>query len=199
MSHIYITPFLLQAIAFVYYKQGFWDRAVRTFNESLNIRLKQQNPDSGDIAVVLHNIAAVYLEMGETDKAIKFYEQTLFHEYNAPNKEGIDVVRTLQCLAQLYQMNDDLDIALKCYEEAVEYSCQNISEKETSIQVSRLYSYIGNIHIQKGDTDKAIEAYVIALSLNRHCVGIDDCSIIISDGLALYEVLREQGEAAAAA
>ena len=135
--------------------------------------------------------------MGQTDKAIEFYEQTLFHEYRAPNKKKTDVVGTLQCLAQLYQLNGDLDIALKRYEEAVEY-CQKYSDKETSSQVARLYSYVGNIHIEKGDTDKAMEAYVVALRLNR-LVGIDDCSVIITDGLALYEVLREHGEVAPAA
>ena len=186
-------------MGFMYCNQCLWDRAIRAFNDSLSIQINQQNPDAGEIAAVLYKIAAVYLEVGDTGKAIDFYEETLlYHDYNAPNKKMNDlVVRTLQCLAQLYQLNGDLDIALKRYKEAIEYSLKN-SDKETSSQVARLYSYVGNIHIEKGDTDKAMEAYVVALRLNR-LVGIDDCSVIITDGLALYEVLREHGEVAPAA
>ena len=161
--------------------------------------MKQENPDSSDIAVVIHNIAVVYLEMGETDKAIESYEQTLFHEYKALNKERTDVAETLRSLAKLHELDGDLDLALKRYEEAVEY-CEKNPKDKTSIQVATLYSYIGNIHIEKGNVDKAMEAYAAALRLN-HIVDGDDfqCSAIITYGLALVDVLREHGEAAAAA
>ena len=136
--------------------------------------------------------------MGETDKAIEFFEQTLYHEYNAPCNKKVDVVSTLQSLGELYQVNGDLEIALEHYKEAVEY-CQKNSNKETISQLSRLYCYIGNIHIEKVDTDTAMETYAMALRLNC-LVGIDhDCSVIISDGLVLFEALREYGEKTAPA
>ena len=188
-------------MGFMYCNQCLWDRAIRAFNDSLSIQINQQNPDAGEIAAVLYKIAAVYLEVGDTGKAIDFYEETLlYHNYNAPNKKMNDlVVRTLQCLAQLYQLNGDLDIALKRYKEAIEYSLKN-SDKETSSQVVRLlYSNVGDIYIEKGDVDKAMEAYAMALRLNR-LAGIDeDFVVTLTDGLAMYEVLREQGEAAPAA
>ena len=129
--------------------------------------------------------------MGETNKAIETFEQTLFHEYNSSNKKKTDIVGTLQCLAQLHELNGNLDIALKCYKEAVEY-CQKNSDKEVSSQVARLYSYIGNIHIEKGDNCKAMEAYVMASRISR-LGDFDDCIVIIADGLALCEVLKQHG------
>ena len=181
----------------VYFKQGLLDIAISTFKNSLSIRLQQQKYDAADIAVVLFNIAAIHLEKGETDKAINVYKQTLDYEYKATNKTKTDIVATLQCLAQAHQLRGDLAEAVEYYEEAVAY-CVSSPNIKPNVQIVELLSCIGNIYLEIGNTDKAMEAYTMVLRINQ-ITGIDDHINIVTDGMEFYELIKEHGENAPAA
>lgn len=167
------------------------------FKDSLDIRLKQEKPNSNDISVVLFNIAAVYLEIGETDMAIHYYEQTLNHEYDSSNKDAIDILATLKCLARIHQSQGDLDEALVYYNEAVSLLLETL-DNSPSTEVATLMSCIGNIYLQKGEVDKAREAYIEALRINDH-QGVDGITHIVSDGINIHDVLNSSSQSAAAA
>ena len=194
---ILISLFYTQAIGLIHFKQGLLDLAIGTFKESLEIRLKQDKPDSGDIAVVLFNIAAIYFEIGEIDKSIDFYKQTLLHESKASKEKQTDIIATLQRLAEIYEQIGEFNKALEYYEEAVVY-CINNPENRPTVQVSRLLNSVGTIYLQMGDTTHAVEAFVKATRIN-HLAGIEESNHVVHNKIDICDAIITYSEAAAAA
>lgn len=129
--------------------------------------------------------------------AIEYYTQTLHHENNASNDNKADKLATLKCLAQIHISQGDLDEALVYYNEAVSVLLQML-DNSPNTEVANLMSSIGNIYLQKGEIEKAREAYVEALRINTS-EGVDDLSNIVSDGLNMHDVMKESCQSAPAA
>lgn len=187
----------LNALGLIYFKQGLLDLAVCNFKDSLDIRLKQKNANSSDISVALFNIAAVYLELGEVDMATHYYKQTLHYESDSSSDYDADKFTTLKCLGEIHQNQGDLDEALVYYNEAVAVLLQML-DNVPNTEVANLVSSIGSIHLQKGEMEKAMEAYVYALRINTS-EGVNDLSNIETDGLNIYDLMKKSCQSAAAA
>ncbi|CAF4687816.1 unnamed protein product, partial [Didymodactylos carnosus] len=61
----------------VYKNQGDYEKALKYYEKSLEIKLISLPPNHPDIATTYNNIGLVYDNQGDYEKALKYYEKDL--------------------------------------------------------------------------------------------------------------------------
>ncbi len=101
------------------YANGSYDNAVKLFNTSLQIRNKNNGPNSVLVANVLTNLGAIKIQFGSYDQAVEYYQKA----ESAYLREGENKLRQLASvqanLAICFNNKGDFEKAMTYYENAI--------------------------------------------------------------------------------
>ncbi|KAG7357037.1 tetratricopeptide repeat protein [Nitzschia inconspicua] len=185
----------LNAMGLILFKQGRHEICMWCFRECLGIRRKLFGPDHRDVAMAWYNLASVSLETGDDEIALQQYEEALRVEKMSLGDEHPDIILTMIHLGQVKQQCGLLNEAIATFEEAL---CIQRSQPEgDQMLAARIYNFIGNCLLQKGDILNMMKAFAEAsrISLRMRCFG-ESLSI---NGYNLYGLSKLHPECAPAA
>ena len=173
----------LNSVGLVLFKQDMFELARNCFVESLRIRRKVLGESHRDVAILWYNIATIYFETGEDDLAIQFYKETLRVERESLGYDHPDVILTLQHIGQVLQKLGRLGEAVKFFSEALELERQAAhGKKEAGSEIGKILNFIGNVHLQQGNTKEMMDCYIEASRIyeaNRYgAQGLEETLVI---------------------
>jgi tetratricopeptide (TPR) repeat protein len=185
----------LNAIGLVLFKQCLYELCMRYFHECLEIRRKLFGADHGDVAMVWYNLASVSFETGDDETALERYEEALRVERVSLGDDHPDIILTMVHLGQVKQQCGLLDEALATFEEALRIH-KSQPEKDR-MQEARIYNFIGNCLLQKGDIPNMMFAFAAAsrMLMSTRCDG----EPLAIKGYNLYGLSKLHPECAPAA
>ncbi|CAF3916699.1 unnamed protein product [Didymodactylos carnosus] len=144
-------------IGLVYGNQGDYEKALKSYEKSLEIRLTALPPNHPDIATTYNNIGSVYDSQGDHEKALKSYEKSLEIRLAALPPNHPSIATTYNNIASVYDSQGDYEKALKYYEKDLEISL--ISLPPNHPDIARTYNNIGLVYGNQGDYEKALKSY----------------------------------------
>jgi len=150
---------VLQAMGVAYYLIPRYDDALRSFNESLEIK-KRLDMKKG-IAESLEMIATVQDLTGKSDLAFKNYNDALSIMRDLGDKQGTGNILT--DLGAFQQEHGKYDEALKLYKESLQIQMDTHNDANQGLVLSN----IGNAYLAKGDFDNARTYFTQALEVRQ--------------------------------
>mmetsp|Transcript_20361 Transcript_20361/g.31012 ORF Transcript_20361/g.31012 Transcript_20361/m.31012 type:complete len:179 (-) Transcript_20361:328-864(-) len=169
--------------------------ALDVFLTSLSIRRALLGSTHRDVATILYNIATVQLASGDEDEALKTFEETLRVERSALGVNDLgDIVITLRHIAQILKARGNLDEALAHLNEALCVQSRIVGAADDNVIIGQILNQMGNIHLQRCETKKAMELYCRSLRIFRKA-GRTDSEMLI-EGLNFYNMAVCHPEAA---
>ena len=113
----------------------------------------------------LNNLANTYGQWGQYVKALNMYDKVRQYFETADFTEGLGWLNF--SIARLYKQISDYEHALKHSQLALEYYQQISKSTGDSSGILICYGQLGDIYIQIGDLDKALEYHQVALRLRQ--------------------------------
>jgi eukaryotic-like serine/threonine-protein kinase len=150
---------VLQAMGVAYYVIPRYDDALKSFNESLEIK-KRLDMKKG-IADSLEMIATVQDLTGKSNLAYKNYTQALSIMKDIGDKQGTGDL--LVDLGAFQQEHGKYDEALKLFKESLQIQIDTHNEVNQGLALSN----IGNAYLAKGDFDNARTYFAQALEVRE--------------------------------
>ena len=151
--------------------------ALKYLKKSLRIRQKYSNPNTSDVAVSLYNVALIYQKLHRYGKALKYFRKALRIEREMHGFDYQDVPTTLTSIGEVLTILGRKDIALESFEKAL-LIIERKSIEDNSILVAKLLNYIGNIYLQRGDTNVSMSMFVKASRIYREA-DLSDANIAV--------------------
>ncbi|CAF0982705.1 unnamed protein product [Didymodactylos carnosus] len=149
----------------VYDNQADYEKALKSYEKSLEIYLISLPPNHPDIAATYNNIGQVYNHQGDYEKALKSYEKSLKIYLISLPPNHPDIATTYNNIGSVYDKQGDYEKALKSYEKSVEIKL--ISLPPNHPDTATTYNNIGSVYYKQGDYEKALKSYEKALSIVR--------------------------------
>jgi len=150
---------ILQATGVAYQVLKRYDDALRSLNDSLD--LKRKLGMKKGIADSLEMIASTDALMGKQDLALKNYNDALNLRKELGDKAGTGDV--LNDLAQFYDDHGQFDQALKLFKEALQVETDVGNENQQGLALNN----IGNTYLFKGDYENARTYFGQALAIRE--------------------------------
>ncbi len=151
--------FALNYIGVVHYERGEYDRALKSYEKSLEIREKRG--DQKGIAGSFNNIGNVHWRMGEYDRALKSYERSLELSEKTGDQEFTAI--HLGNIGVVHFDRGEYDRALEYYERSLEIR-EEIGDQEG---IALTLNSFGNVHTERGEYDRALEYYERSLGISE--------------------------------
>ena len=191
---------MLNAIGIIRFKAGNLDLAIASFEDSLRIRRSLAKPcASHEIATLVFNIAAMHMESGDSSKSLEYLKEALDLELADSSSNPLDILNTLQRIGVLHNKRGELDEALQYFEQGVTIGLNaDFSGTVPLTEVAKFFSFVGNVHLQRGDTGNAVTFFTKAMRTNR-LAGVSEHSNLVVDGLCMYDLSKAHRSCAAAA
>lgn len=183
----------LNNIAFIYYNQGSYVRALDYYRRCMETDSSVRQKIS-----VFANVASIYVKIGDYANAVDYYvraynmhSRSLITAGHASEMDTIVLISMLNNIAIAYVAMSDYDKALENY--------RHMQELNKHIQYSLLNVYslrgIGKCLLMKKDYTAAINSYKEALALNVK-KGLDTREVLVELG-NIYLEMGDINEAAA--
>jgi serine/threonine protein kinase/Flp pilus assembly protein TadD len=150
---------VLQAMGIGYYSIPRYEDALKSFEESLEIK-RRLNMQKG-IAESLDMMATIQDLTGHSDLALKNYTDALSIQRALGNKQGIGDVSL--DLGAFQEEHGKFDQALKYYKESLQIQIETHNETNQSLVLNN----IGGAYESKGDLDNARTYFTQALALRE--------------------------------
>jgi tetratricopeptide (TPR) repeat protein len=166
----YTCSTILNAIGVIWYKQGVLDVALKTFQDSLDIR-RNKNCQDRDLAIVLYNKACVELDMGNVSQALIDLIESLHDDLAHSSIDVHSMFSALEMIGYIFEKQGDFDQALTYFFKGVSFGISNATIPLSDI--AKLLSHIGGIYLQRGDDENAIEVFTEIGRLNWND-GVDE-------------------------
>ncbi len=145
----------LNNLGLIFWHKGEFERAVKYFKESLNIRKDLQ--DEFRIAASYNNLGLLLWEMGDLSSALSYQEESLKIKEKIQDERGKGV-----SYLNLGLINFDLGD----WEKAMESYFRALAIKEKQgekVDIGLLYNNIGEIFLKMGNSQKAKDYFLTAL------------------------------------
>lgn len=153
-------------------KAGQWEKAVRCWENALDIRLQVLGEHHADVANTWNNLGIALGKMCDYHRAMACLNQaleirTLIH-YNNNNNGGagwrnnnqdLEIAATLQNIGNIFQQMKDYNGALACFEQA---KMTQLAWKE-HVLVARTCTAVGRLHAEHLNLEEALASYKDAL------------------------------------
>lgn len=166
----YTCSTILNAVGVLWHKQGVLDVALKTFQDSLDIRRNKKCQDR-DLAIVLYNKACVELDMGNISQALIDLIESLHDDLAHSSIDVHSMFSALEMIGYIFEMQGDFDQALTYFFKGVAFGISHSTIPLSDI--AKLLSHIGGIYLQIGDDANAIEVYTEIGRLNWND-GVDE-------------------------
>jgi CHAT domain-containing protein/Tfp pilus assembly protein PilF len=142
-----------------YYLVGRFDKAIKYYEEALDIARKLGQEDN--VSNGLNNIGNIYKSWHQYETAIKYYEEALGFDRKLGMEEKVAIL--LNNISEIYDFMGQYDRAIKYYKEALDIDRRLRLEDNVSIGLNN----IGNIYKSRGQFDTAIKYYEEALDIDK--------------------------------
>jgi tetratricopeptide (TPR) repeat protein len=152
-------PSFVGSLGIIFYSVGDFDKALRYYNETLEIDRKI-GYKQGE-ASQLGNIGIIFRAKGDLDQALKYLEDALEIHRKIGYKQG--EASQLGNIGIIFSDKGDLDQALKYHKDALEIHRQIGYKQGEANQLGN----IGIIFRAKGDLDQALKYLEDALEIHR--------------------------------
>ncbi|CAF1390910.1 unnamed protein product [Didymodactylos carnosus] len=144
-------------IGLVYHQQGDYEKALKSYEKSLEIYLISLPPNHPYIATTYNNIGMVYNKQSDYEKALKSYEKFLEIRLISLPPNHPDIATTYNNIGSLYNKQSDYEKALKSYEKFLEIYLISLPPNHPSIATT--YNNIGSLYDKQSDYEKALKSY----------------------------------------
>ncbi len=141
-------------IGSVYYKQDNLDEAKKYYKRSL--RIKETLNDSLRMTTDINNLARIFRETGQLDSAVTYLDRSL--AINLATGATNKLIGSYRDLAQLQIRLGNGELALEYALKTVEYA----EEYNSFADLERAYEVLYDAYNFLGDSEKALENYIIA-------------------------------------
>lgn len=147
-------------LGWINYRLGVWDKAFRYSRDAYLMGLDQS--DKAEVAMTLNNLGAIYYQQTNYEEAIKKFKEA----YNIGKElnDSYIIIRSLNNIALNYSKTEMLDSAMFFAQEAIKENKAAGSIYFTSF-TNRV---IGDVYLAKGEIEKAIETFNVALNVASH-------------------------------
>ncbi|CAF3559561.1 unnamed protein product, partial [Adineta steineri] len=145
--------------------QGDYEKAIRYYEQGLEIEQKTLSPHHLSLAISYNNIGMVYNNMGEYSKALSFYEKALEIREKALPSNHPDLATSYNNIGNVYDDMEEYSTALSFYEKALEIREKTLPANHPSLATS--YNNIGMVYSNMGEYSKALSFYEKALEIDK--------------------------------
>jgi tetratricopeptide (TPR) repeat protein len=172
----------LNNIGTTYYKVNL-DEALKYFEYAMEIKvIKENEPNSFDVAIFSDNIGAVYKSQGKLDEALHFFTRSLKIKRQYPEHPNYipNLAIALKRVGVIYYSQGKFEEALKSYKEVCD-----IRKKlaPNSLDVAAILDNIGSVYKSQGKLDEALKNYQEAYGIIKELAPNSLDVAIVSDNM----------------
>lgn len=146
----------------LYFMQGKYDRALRSYNEVLST-YKKIGADDPQAANMLHNLGLCHFRVGPYRRAKTSLKQSLKIKKAQQDAEpNLDVASTYHLLGVVLTAMGQFDSALKCLAASLRIRQKDLGESSASthhLLVLNTRLAIGEVHRHRGELDEAMSIF----------------------------------------
>ncbi|CAF1063376.1 unnamed protein product [Didymodactylos carnosus] len=150
-------------IGLVHDNQGDYEKALKSYEKSLEIKLISLPPNHPDIAATYNNMGLVHKNQGDYEEALKTYEKSLEIKMISLQQNHPSIATTYNNIGEVHDNQGDYEKALKSYEKALEIYLISLPPNHPSIAAT--YNNIGLVYNNQGDYEKALKSYEKSLEI----------------------------------
>jgi tetratricopeptide (TPR) repeat protein len=143
----------------IYIRQGKYEEAVKSLDESLKIG--QNLVDERGIASSFHGIAEIYKRQSKYGEALRLYNESLKILEKLGDKKG--VAWTLGQIAHIHSLSGDYDVALREYEKSHKIRTELVDMEGVAYTIEK----IAEIREKFGELEKALKLYEESLRIRK--------------------------------
>lgn len=168
-----------------YLRKGEFDRAMKLFNEALDVFTSEPRTEGKDIAIVLNGIGNVHKTRGELNDALPVYMRSLemFERIGSPKEIALLLGNVAGVLTGMGKLD-----------EALEYFNQSLEMRERIgdiLGIAQTQNNLGVTYQDKGELDKALEHFGNGLEIAEKLGSKVGISIILYNTGNLYYLKGE--------
>jgi tetratricopeptide (TPR) repeat protein len=184
--------FLLNETAFTLKSLGYYETAIKYYEEALSIDRSIYGQSHPIVARDLNNLGTTLRKLSETEKALGYYEEALRIVQESPGDKPTDIVASLlDNLGSTWSGKGDYRKAIEYHNQALEAWKKLYNEKRPNAAIT--LNNLGAAWQALGKLDKAAEHYKQALSIDLSVYGKNH--IEVATGLNnLGAVCYDQGD-----
>ena len=138
----------LNKAAFEFARQGYYDKSLNSFFESLSLRQKLYGETNNKLASTYLGIGVIYKNLGQLDFALKYYKQAEINYKTPP-------IVLYTNIGSVYQSKFDYSNALLYYDKALAIAKANSGTSKEDI--AGIYYNIADIFYYTNKYDQALE------------------------------------------
>ncbi|MCD4729632.1 MAG: tetratricopeptide repeat protein [Bacteroidales bacterium] len=154
----------------VYHSKNLFDKAIRFYKKSLNIKLKTFGKDyHSDIAITYNNIGLSYESIGKYDTAVIYIQQALSILKNTKKVDNLYLASTYNNLGYVNESKGDIDKAIEYYYQALSIFLHIYEDNHPYL--ASIFINIGSIHGLNGKYDTALSFFNKALPISLNAYG----------------------------
>mmetsp|Transcript_2135 Transcript_2135/g.6166 ORF Transcript_2135/g.6166 Transcript_2135/m.6166 type:complete len:1308 (-) Transcript_2135:156-4079(-) len=142
----------------LYFMQGKYDRALRSYNEVLSI-YKKVGANDPQAATMLHNLGLCHFRVGPYSRAKTSLKQALKIKKAQQSEPNFDIASTYHLLGIVLTAMGQFDSAMKCLVAALRIRQKELNESAASahhLSVLNTRLAIGEVHRHRGKLDEAM-------------------------------------------
>jgi len=140
----------------LYFLQGKFDRALRSYNEVLSTH-KKLGADDPQAATMLFNIGLIYYRIGPYSKAKSSLKQALKIKKAQQAEASLDIAATYHLLGVVLTAMGQFDSAMKCLVSSLRIRQKELGESSSNhLSILNTRLAIGEVHRHQGKLDEAM-------------------------------------------
>ena len=175
----------------IQYKQGEYSKAIVSFGNALEIRVRILPSDHPHLATSYNSLGGAHYSNGDGSKALCFYEQALDIRQRSLPAHHPSLATTYNNIAILSSQMGDHTKALSYYEKMLDIEERTLPCLHPDLATS--YNNIGGLYNDMNDHAKALSFYHKALDIRRKAlpVGHPDLAESLDNIGSVYRSLTE--------
>jgi tetratricopeptide (TPR) repeat protein len=142
---------ILNSLGGVYQRQGDFNRAISTFEQSRQI--SEEQGDERGLAMVLNSLGSVYQRQGDFNRAISTFEQSRKILKEQGDERSLAIV--LNSLGGVYQRQGDFNRAISTFEQGKKI----LEEQGDKRSLAMVLNSLGGVYQRQGDFNRAISTF----------------------------------------
>ena len=144
---------LSNTVGSVYWRCAEYNKALRHFRKTLELKKKTLGPQHPDVALALNNIGSIFSKIGDSGKALEYFQQSLqIYEMTIGSKHP-DVSWPLYNIGNILKKNGDYRGSLENHQRALNIYQAAVGPEHPGVGESLLA--IGDLLIRQGRTKQA--------------------------------------------
>ncbi|XP_062504025.1 nephrocystin-3-like [Corticium candelabrum] len=153
----------LNGLAFAYQTDGKYDKAIKTYEESLALKMRCDDENLVEMSTILINLGSCYRESGKLEKSLTLLEEAVKISRSYYSSSHSFLALAIYHLSSTYYLLDRKDEACKLAREALDIA--NASLPSSHFQLAVYMNHLGDCCRSQGNYNEAISWHEIARQL----------------------------------